>query len=451
MVTARPTAPTASLRLIYCAAASLGVLFVKGNTVLATASPETRSVYPADVPTIAYVALAVPALALIAWQLAPRRSWPWLLLAGAIGAAPNAVLRAEPDLYGDWMRQPLVLLTTIGSAATLVGLLGAASWLWRSGRPGAGGALTGTALMIQLVGPIISLTVGFHDPQVVRWLDVVLPGVALLGSLAAVVLAGPVLDKETEPQQRPGWRVTIVGGLAAAAPLVYYVWTPDITSDRTFEDVTDSLADYYLYIGLTFFAIGIVLGLLTSRPILGTAAATGLLLGALGMMVVPSVEVLVDYVALTVVCAVGSVIVGFVLALSRWRTQVSIAGLGIVTVGVVVLAVLFNSNKSYDSYDSFSRGLTPALVVVGIIATISALASVGSTVAEDSSAPAAMAGLATAFSLGTIAIIARFWVDHPEDKAPIAGVLPPAAVALLVAVALIGILAAVARARPRSA
>jgi hypothetical protein len=147
----------------------------------------------------------------------------------------------------------------------------------------------------------------------------------------------------------------------------------------------------------------------------------------------------------TVIAAVGSMVLGCVVALSRWRAQFGTGGIATVALGLIVLAVLFASDEPYASYATFSRVLTPVLLVIGIAAAVAALSSIGSTLAERSETPAVLAGLTTASSLGTIAVIAHFSLHKPAGKASLAGLLPPAAGAMFVAAALIGIIAARAR------
>ncbi|HVX44359.1 MAG TPA: hypothetical protein VHC49_10755 [Mycobacteriales bacterium] len=439
MTAAGPSTPPVRPVLIWCTLASLGVLFLKQDIILSTISARSALSYQfIHVTWISYVALVLPAAGLIAWQLNSRQSWPWLLVIGAAAAMPGAVLHLDPGLGRSWMSEPLIACAAISSTATLIGLLSAANWMWHHGAQAEGNALTGTALVIQVVGPVVLLTLWGAHADIMRWLNIVLPALALAGSAAV-----PVLTRATTGARPagPSWPVTATGGLAATAPLLFYVWQPDLsTPPRTLGDVgavADRVADYYLYVGLTFFAVGLVLGLLLGRRILLAAAASGILMAALGMLIVPAVEVLIDYVLLTVVAAAFSVIIGFVLARTRWRAQIGMTGLGVIGIGLVVLAVLFNSDRSFDSYYSFTEGLTPPLVIIGIIAAITALAAVGSAVAEDGAAPAALAGLATPFTLGTIAIIVRFEVDVAPDKAPLAGVLPPAAAAFFLVVILI--------------
>lgn len=432
------TTPARSvLPLVACGAASLGLLFLKGNELLTYMTSEPGMVPVRHVSVVSYLALALPILTLLGWHRWPHRSWPWLLLTGAICTLPFAAFAVRSSLYRDWMNDALLLLTDAGAVCTLVGLLGAATWMCQAGRRNGGAALIGTVLVVQLVGPVVLLTMRPTAADLVRSVYIGLPAIALIGSGAAVWQATRYRHELPRPDLRPGWRATIAGGLVAAAPLLPYLWQPHFTGPGTYEHIKDTLADYYLYIGLALLTIGLVAGTALAPAALVPAAGTGLMLGAFGMLILPSVEILVDYVALTAVAAVGSVVIGFVLALSRWRARIGSFGLAGVVAGLVVVAVLVNSDRPFHSYEGFIRGVTPVLVIVGIIAGLAAISAIGAPLAANADAPATLAGLTTPFTLATIAIIGHFGQAEPADKAPLAGLLPPTAVALFVAALLV--------------
>ena len=100
-----------------------------------------------------------------------------------------------------------------------------------------------------------------------------------------------------------------------------------------------------------------------------------------------------------------------------------------------------SSDNPPDDGNGFTRGLTPVLLVVGVVAAVAAMASVGSALAPTLEAPAVLAGLTTPFALGAIMIIAHFTITTPVDKAPLVGLLPAAAVGLLVPAILLVVLA----------
>ncbi|HEX2132408.1 MAG TPA: hypothetical protein VHH15_12700 [Actinophytocola sp.] len=145
----------------------------------------------------------VAALALVVWH----RAWAWLLLAGALCAVPVAVHAA----FGGG-QDPLVLtLSACVPPLALVGVLGAVTLVSQAGRPEAGAALAGTAMVMWLTGPRVStaIVVALDVPTAV--LTVALVVGAIIGSVAAVTTRPPA-------NTAPPWRVTAVAVVAVLAP-----------------------------------------------------------------------------------------------------------------------------------------------------------------------------------------------------------------------------------------
>jgi hypothetical protein len=373
------------------------------------------------------------------WHLFPRRSWPWLLLAGAASVAPLVVLRLVPDLYGGWMTEPLVVLTTSAPSLTLVGILGGATVVWQAGRHGAGAALIGTALVIQLIGPLVMASVPaigsvlFLSTAFFQWLSTVLVVVAMAGAIGAVVASRTGRPAVVGPSS---WRVTIAGALVAASPVVLLWWRPEATG--SLEDRAAAATDYLLYLGLGFLAGGLVAGAFAGTHALLASATAGLLLGSFGMLIVPSARVLQEITVITTIAALASMIIGYLVALSRWRERIAVTGLTLVVLGLLLLYVVFNRDDPPNDDSAVTRILTPTLMVIGIIAAVAAIAAAGSAPADRGDAPAVLAGLTNAFSLATICLIANISITTaPEDRAPIVGLLPPVIGGAFIAVLLI--------------
>lgn len=418
--------PSNTTLVVWCAVASFGLLFMKANDVLAVAS--LRYYTPEAAKVADYVPLVSAAAALLAWHLAPRRAWAWLLLAGGACALPGAVLGVAPDLHGPWVFNVLPALVGSAPAFTIVGLLGAATIVWQSGARAAGGALVGTALVVQLLGPVVIAAIAY-DPAALRnvvgalpMVSVVVAVVALAGAVAALVAARP--DEPT----RPDWRATTAGAVASLTQVVLLVWHPDPPTTPW------ERPDYFLHIGLVLLAAGVVIAAAAGRQVLLAAVSMGLLLGAFGMLITPSVEVLREIPVLAVIAAVGSTLLGAVAAWSRWSQQIGAGGLLVVFLGLLVLFLLFNSDMEFHSYKDFAFAATPVLLVVSVVGVACAGATTAGVLAERSTTPVVLAGATTPLSLGTVAVIAHFTLHQPEGKAPIAGLLPPTAIALLVAV-----------------
>lgn len=212
-------------------------------------------------------------------------------------------------------------------------LLAATTVVWHAGRRGIGAALTGTALVLQPVGPVVIGSIFTGNVLLGRgesfWVvSLVLVIVAVAGAIGAI-LAKPW--QATQPPARPSWRVTIVGALVmVAGPALVLIWQPrPMAFTRISRSALDLLGNDFLYLGLVFLAIGLVAGAAAGQRALLTSAAAGLMLGTFGMLITPSVEVLREMVAITVIAAVGSVLLGYVLAMSRWRAQFGTGEIGV--------------------------------------------------------------------------------------------------------------------------
>src|SRR6266498_3095977 len=162
-----------STLLGWCAAASYGVLFIKSNSLLEVSAAQPRAPLPITPGVADYLPLLAPALALVLWSVLPRRSWPWLLLAGAVCAAPLPLASFTPGVFPGWS-PPLTVITGSAPTFTLVGLLGGASWMWYAGRRSASVALIGAAVVIQLVGPVVIGSAIIEAPAFYRVFCIVL-------------------------------------------------------------------------------------------------------------------------------------------------------------------------------------------------------------------------------------------------------------------------------------
>lgn len=435
MTTDRDTGGRRALTLLtWCASAGLGLLFMKVDTMFDFVA--MTSYRPQQPTTTAYLGLAATAGALVAWHLAPRRSWAWLLLAGAVCAVVEPLLW----LMVDRTRVPLVLseslavFTVAAPSFTVVGVVGAATLVWRAGREGTGAALLGAAVVLQLLGPVVmgslSSLPGYLDPTTFT-VFLVVAGIACLGGLVAVVTR-PAAESAGG---RPDRRTTAGASVAAACPLLVLVWQPDPASPS-------SARNYFLFAGLTFLAIGVAIGAVGGPRVLLAAASAGLLLGPFGMLIQPAVEVLRDMPVLAVVAAAGSVLLGCAAALSRWRDRIGIACLAVVFVGLIVVFGLFNSDSPRSSYLTVSEVLTPILLVVSVVGAVTCVGAIGGVLAARAESPAVFVGAATPFSLGAIAVIAHFALHHPPGKAPLVGLLPPTAGALLLSALCLALLVA---------
>jgi hypothetical protein len=83
------------------------------------------------------------------------------------------------------------------------------------------------------------------------------------------------------------------------------------------------------------------------------------------VLLTPVLPTVLDEPILTVVAALGSLVVGVGAGLSRWRVQIGMIGLAVVTVGLVILSFLLEGDRTYETG---AQVATAALLVLGVIA-----------------------------------------------------------------------------------
>src|SRR5207248_8934156 len=125
-------------------------------------------------------------------------------------------------------------------------------------------------------GPDVGLV-----PDAYNLISLVLAGLAGAGAITAIITTGR--RASPLPPPRPHWRVTIAGGIAVLSTSLSRLWRPDAIPWR------HEGTDFYLYIGLTFLAIGVVVGALAGLELLRDSLAGGLMLDAFAGLVIPSV------------------------------------------------------------------------------------------------------------------------------------------------------------------
>ncbi|OLF18745.1 hypothetical protein [Actinophytocola xanthii] len=390
--------------LVGLAAANLGLLFVADENlsqVAAVLRGGSTVVHARYAPVFAAV------VGLLAWQLAPRRSWSWLLLAGALCAVPRALRRLEggsvPLRVGieQWFDAAAPVLT-------LIGILGAATLGWRAGHRGAAAALVGMAAALPLLpAALLHSYSPWFSVDLQPLLVAVCTGVGLLASVAAAV----AVFVRTPPEcPSPAWRVTLAGCLAAAAPLVTRIWEP-LPPTRLPEDAI-------LYRSLTFAALGLVAGVIAGRRVLLAATAVGLSLGIFGLAFLFALIVVFQTPALAALVLVVGVAAGVLLALPARRAAVGLAALVLVAAGLTVLFFQVDVVGAFATpTETMVAWLTPVLFPLAIVAAVTVAGAAGTALADRSATPAALAGLATPFALLALAVITLRWELQADARA----------------------------------
>lgn len=382
------------------AAAGLGLLLVASSAGLG-ASPLLHGDAMGNVVVITPVAATI--LALVAWHVTPSRSWAWLLLVGALCALPEPVLQLAPDLLPgeEWMEEVLAV-SLAGPPVAVVGLLGAATHVWRSGQRAVASGLVGGALVIQLVEPMVSATIrsadrvssGGYEQEILPNLTLGLAGLAVVAAVVGIAAARP---PRLDP---PALRVTAGAALASLAPLLLLGWE----SIRTALNARDG-GDELLYLGLVFLAVGVVAGAVAGGAALLGAVCAGLLLGVFGVLVVDVMTVQRDLPLVAIVLTLGAVALGFAAAMSRLRLRFGVGGLLVVAAGLTVLFVLFNGDSPEGTTDAASVVIEPVLILAAGVGMGAAVATVGAELADRAATPAVLVGLTTPFAFGTMTVV----------------------------------------------
>ncbi|QFU90284.1 hypothetical protein [Amycolatopsis sp. YIM 10] len=414
-----------------CATACLGLVFLNGGTLTAafeqarSATPLLFAPGPAD-----FILLAVPAIALLLWRKAPGRSWPLLLLAGAVCAVPL-------PLFWLGIGRTVGVLSVLALASTpllTVGILGGAMALWHNGRPRTGAAIAGAAMVGQLVGaPVRSglITVGYPE----SWIGG--PIIYLVVIVVAGAAAAVAIQRDVQPIPVPDLRITLIAGLAAATPLIGLLWRPAPPARGQLPEAT--FGDHSLHLGLVFLAIGLITaGFFGLRGFL-CATTAALILGAFATLLgnVPRGD---DLVWIVTGAAVLSTVAGYFVAFSRLRAWLALGGIGPVVAGLALIYALLLTDGPAD-YNDFFNVLSVALLLIGTTAAAGAFGFLAETLAARSLAPAVLAGPVVPLGLGVVHLFAYFSLLRWKDDAAAHGTYPATIAAILLAGGLLVVLA----------
>jgi len=419
--------------LVLCAAAGLAVLAAVQMSVFGLF--RVANLAPGGGDWVGYVSLAVAALGLLYWRLAPRQSWFVLLLLGGLAAIPAPLLQLAPDLFADWMRDPYLLLWGSCQPLLMVGTLALSTWVWRTGRRDAGAVLIGAVVAVPaLAGFLGGVLVGDHGDTVLTVIGLVVAFVSLVLTIVARASGLPV--NTDEPAPRPSWAVTIGGAVASVAPMMYFVWQAPSMNMSVDGDPYADFARHMLIVGLIMLAVGVIGGIAAGPRVLTTGVAVGSLLAAITGLTGSAVADLHDLpVALPVTVVVLSLAAGIAVGVLRARLIVGLAGLGLLVVGLLVLYLVFLADDPIFDND-VTNVLTPILLVIAIVAIMAVLAVHGAALAPLGEAPAAIAGVAGAVTAGLSGILTYVSFNPPEGSSEALAGYPPAMVLIVLAAGL---------------
>lgn len=359
----------------------------------------------------AYSSIVALVLALLAWHLSPRWSWPVLIGLGALCAVPSQIFLLSRDFLADWMRTPYLVIDAAARPLLLVGLVGAAVAVWQAGRRGAGAALLGAPLVMPVLTSLVMSTLVFERAEYLPITGLVLAPATIVAVLVAAA------TRSSASVSRPEWRVTVGGVVAGVASVVYQLWPqPDRPPEREYaiDEVADAFDGYYTALGQYLLTVGLVAsgvvllaGFVAGPRVLVTGVAAGLVLSAPATLVGPVAINIVGWSTGTAfVLALVALAVGVAVALSRARTVVGVVGLGVVVVWLLVLWV----GPRPEEFRAENIGV---VLVVLVTAAVPIFASLGTLLAP-AEVPAAFAGIAAGIA-GAFGGISGYLAFSPAD------------------------------------
>ena len=421
--------------LVAGAVGGLGVLVAAQFSVMAHLGVVTAGMGAGVmVNLLVYTPLVVLALALPAWHRFPRRSWPVLVVAGAVCTLPNLLASLFSAGELERLSEPFLVLDAASRPLLLVGLLGAATAVYRSGRRRAGAVVVGATLILPPLTTFVMAPLLFSANLVVPVIGLVLVVAGACVTVVAAVTAPP----PAEPEPRPEWRVTLAGVAAGVTPVVFRWWPGPNPYGRggDIEGYYRETETYFLVVGLVVLGIGAVAAIAAGARVFVTGVAAGLLLGAVATLTGPAASDLRDvpaYVPLFV--AVVALAVGVGCALPRYRVMTGVSGLGLLIAGLLALYLVYTADEPVWEPD-VTNVLTPVLLAVTVVAVLSVFSSLGMVVLPSGAAPATFAGVVGTVAAGAAAIGTSYAFDRSNDTPGEFATYPPVMAFLVVAGAL---------------
>lgn len=408
MSTGVPLPSRAVLVAVAClsAAAALSLINVAaslfGITRALIQSPPGFSSSTGFLPESGFLTLTITAALAGALGLAVIRRWPgagwtWLLVAGTVLTAALVL----PELASTTSRvifTNTALLAAIGAGPVLalMGLLGAANWLTHGRATGMGAAVAGVTLVAPIAGGIVLVSLALNESllDVVRVLNTSLSIVSIAGAAGVAVL---VWQRPWTPPA-PTLKVTVIGAVAALLPAapaiavrVGWQHTPLDGADPL-HPFLDSADRWVLLVGLSGLAVfGVAVGLAfgLGPKALGAALATGLVLYGTSQPTVNAMATMHNSAGALAAGALGLAL-GIAAAMSRWRAW--LAGAACAVAGISTLLTMT---------DAVPSGLAAAWVLlIGVIAAVTAYGASAELVAEPAQAPVALGAIAIAIQVG---------------------------------------------------
>ena len=418
--------------LIAAAIAGLGALVAAQFSIpaqIGVASAGLTAGFAVDL--LVYTPIIVLALALPAWHLFPRTAWPVLVVAGSACMLPTLIAALSSTLALDTVSTPYLITGAAARPLLVVGVLGAATAVYRSGNRRVGAVLTGATLVVPPLAAFIVTPFLFQSTLGLAVTGLVL---VVVGAVVAV-LAALGAPPPAEPDPRPEWRVTAAGVAAGVVPVVYRLWPAPSPYHRggDLDTFAQEAADYSLIVGVIVLAIGLVVAIAAGVRVFVSGVAAGLLLGAVALLTGPAVSDLNDLPSyLPAVFGVVALGIAVVFALPRYRVVTGMSCLGALIAGLLALYVVFTADDPIWDID-ITRVLTPILLMVTVVGVLAVCTSLGMVVLPSGAAPATYAGVVGVVAAGVTGIGTSYSLDPPSDTPPTFAIYPPVMAFIVVA------------------
>jgi hypothetical protein len=291
-------------------------------------------------PLFIVLMLLVPLVGMAALWRFPRRAWAWLLLAGAVVAAPTAFLSGTFSTRQASVGDQLLAVSSLTSPTlTLLGLLATATWIARAGMRGLGAVVAGLSVGVPLIGQLVVFPMFAADDRTV-W--AVITVIALCGAVALMTMQRSV-PGDVVATTRPELRLVIAGAVCTLLPLVYALADRDswpIYTVAALTVVATAATGWRAGLGAAIVALA---STATLTPMLQVTFLAGY--GSLGW---------------TTVAVIGGILLGTVIVAGRYRVPVA-------AVGLVVFGALTLINPMTLRYAPFAAMVVLMFLLVAVI------------------------------------------------------------------------------------
>jgi signal transduction histidine kinase len=443
-----PRSPTPRLARTLAAAAGGCILLAVGASAMTPVSAVLSVPLPGSAQSwLQWVGMRGTLLVATVLAVIWARHWPRLILAGVALSVPMVFFEVpgHPALPAPaWV----VASCASGAAApvALIGVLGAAGWLIRSGHPGWGAVVAGTGTGALLVGAAMVGAGWLLRLQALGAWHVGLTAAALAGTIPAVRAGSALLAPAEPPAPRRRIRPVLAAGVAAAALAVPHLST-EARMSRLLGVTMSALLRHPSAVAGVTGALVLLVGLAAAGLAGRWGAAAGLTVAVVQLSVAAPLLLAVWALAVQTPLRWATAVLGVALgaAGAASRRRVPLAAGAAVFCAVALFIAVAATGGAPEKLIYQHESVPGALLLIGLCATATALAgSAAVTVAHRTELPVALGPLAAVLVYAGQLILQATYVgaDGLSESSYLNPVhhLATAATGLLVAAAAVGAL-----------